>query len=131
MEAALRLAMAAAGLGLALAALWLGWMNRRSARWPSVVGVVVRSAADEFVYRFEVGGIAHEVGRVAYAARWPAPPVPRRLVERCPVGHRVTVFYDPACPSSAVIERGADSHTAALALAGATLASAVGPALAL
>ena len=138
MESALLSALSAAGLGLAFAALWLEWMNRRSARWPSVAGVVIRSAvrfdaggqcAVDFAYRFVVGGVTYEASRIAYAARWPAPPVLRSLVERCPVGQRVTVFYDPIRPSSAVIQRGADPQTSALALAGAAVALATWPAL--
>lgn len=118
--------------------LWLEWTNRRSARRPSVAGVVIRSAVRsdddgqcvvEFAYRFRLGGITHEASRIAYAARWPAPPVPLNLVEQFPVGHRVTVFYDPTRPSSAVIQRGTDPYTSALALAGAAVAFAAWPAL--
>jgi hypothetical protein len=123
-------AVTAAGLGLSGAALWLCWMDRRAARWPSVDGVVTRSRQPDtpleddrsidIAYRYRVAGVTYQCGRVAYGARWQGP---RETIERHPVGRRVTVFYDPASPERAVIEPGG-GQSAALAALGAALAVA-------
>jgi hypothetical protein len=136
MEPALGLAVVAVGLGAAVSALWLGWMNGRATHWPSVEGVVTRSALDaspagfgdmvaDFSYAYRVGGRDFECSRVAYASRCPSTAASRRLIARFPVGRRLTVFYDPASPSSAVLERRAEPAAPSLAVLGATIAFAV------
>src|SRR5262245_38871502 len=109
------LALAAFGLAAILLAGWSRAMNRKAAAWPEVGGEIVRSSLEydphdsdrdslTIVYRYSVGGIPFESSRASYSFR----PVSReRRLRDYPVGRKVTVFYDPADPGRAVLERGA------------------------
>lgn len=124
-------AVTAAGLGLGGAALWLCWMDRRAARWPSVQGVVIRAARPDapleddgsvdIAYRYRVAGVTYEGGRVAYCTRWHGS---HKTIERYPVGRRVTVFYDPENPGRALLDRRGGRSAGALAALGAAIAFA-------
>ena len=127
----LLLCIIAAGAGAVVAGVWLEWMNRRAAGWPSVEASVTCSerlpdpmrvgSTAEFQYRFTVNGDCFESSRVSFAVAWPSEEGLLRLVARFPVGQRLTAWYDPQHPSTAVIERPARSGGIGLAVAGAIL----------
>ena len=94
---------------------------KRSMSWPSVPGRVVHSSYREEVvknedteteyvpliqYEYQVGGEIHRGSRIAffsehYGSR-------EKALERLgafPAGHPVNVFYDPAKPGEAVLQR--------------------------
>jgi hypothetical protein len=119
--------------------LWLGALSRRVARWPVVQGVVTRSHVTcdpdtghcdvEFCYAFRVGAQLHQASRIAYAPCWPFARMAHDVLERYPAGCRVTVAYDPRCPTDAVIECYENHHVWSLAALGASVALAASPAV--
>lgn len=125
----LMLSIVAAGAGAVVAGAWLERMNRRAAGWPSIAAEVTRSerhpdplgmgSAAEFKYRFMVDGRCFESSRVSFVATWPSDANLLRPVARFPVGCRLTAWYDPKHPSTAVIERPSTSGGSWLVAAGA------------
>lgn len=95
---------------------------RRARRWPSVMGRIVSSAPGfaltrvdnremprneriaNISYAFEVAGRTYQGKRVTLAEKTAESEV-ADLLARYPVGKIVTVFYDPADPSNAVLDR--------------------------
>jgi hypothetical protein len=132
-------AVMAAGCALSVSGLWLCAMNRRTARWDVAEGVVTRShvACDpdtghcdvEFGYVFRVGTTLHHASRIAYAPCWPFARTPHDMLAQYPPGRRVTVTYNPQCPSDAVIERYEQHHAYTLAALGLSVALAASPAI--
>lgn len=95
---------------------------RRVRRWPSVMGRIVSSAPGfaltrtdnssmprneriaAIYYAFEVAGRTYQAKRVTLAEKTAESEV-AGLLAQYPAGKVVTVFYDPADPSNAVLER--------------------------
>lgn len=89
-------------------------------RWAPVTATVVESEAvwglsthgartawtwlPRFTYQYEVGGQVYRGGRIAFYRRCTGSSA-QGLVERHPTGSRVRVFYDPARPEEAVLDR--------------------------
>jgi hypothetical protein len=129
----------AVGCALSVSALWLYALNRRTASWPVTEGVVTRSrvACDpdtghcdvEFSYAFRVASTLHHASRIAYAPCWPFARTAHDMLAQYPVGRRVTVAYDPQCPTNAVIERYEHHQAYALAALGVSVALAASPAV--
>lgn len=128
-----------AGLALCGFGVWLGREGRRAASWPTTDGEVAYSEAVETPrwsgerklerrderpdvrYRYSVEGrhytgkgISMSTGLVPY---W-EDVLARRIVERYPVGSKVTVHYDPSDPRVAVLEPGASIESWLALLAG-------------
>jgi Protein of unknown function (DUF3592) len=91
---------------------------RRARRWPSTEGRVIASRVEArrsrpggdlsnqpFVqYEYVVGGRTYRGARVDVGERTPGSEL-EAVLARYPVGAAVTVFYDPADPSKALLER--------------------------
>lgn len=95
---------------------------RRARRWPSVVGRIESSAPGfvltrmdnremprnervaKILYTFEVAGKTYQGTRVTFAEKTAESEV-AELLTRYPAGKIVTVFYDPADPFNAVLDR--------------------------
>ncbi len=91
--------------------------------WPSVAGFVtaseiVQTDANEVVaakfgrgylpevsYRYNVRDRDYESGRITFSKGPPTVKRAEEAVERYPVGQEVEVFYDPANPAQAMLER--------------------------
>ncbi len=77
--------------------------------WPSVPGTVTSSRVQQkedesdavVTYSYAVNGKDYQGNRVGFFSRDTA----QQVVSRYPSGKQVEVFYDPANPSSAVLER--------------------------
>ena len=101
--------------------LWVFRMSRKSATWPSVVGTIVSSeivycaggGGDavqtyevKLAYEYSVGGTAYRCDRFGWrgdrSTSWKGHA--KRIAASYPVGHAVTVYYDPADPAQAVLE---------------------------
>jgi hypothetical protein len=100
--------------------------SRRKARaagaWPSTDGRVIEARVEQktlpgdrptirfaprIAYEYSVSGRAFRSTRVSFAETfWSiAPQSAQAMLARYPIGARVTVYYDPARPEEAVIER--------------------------
>lgn len=112
-----------------------------AAGWPSVPGTVlvstvqlrVGAAGPEggrsrayhpvVVYAYTVGGRPYQGQRIFFGdslgTGWPGPA--QRTAARFPVGATVPVYYDPANPAQAVLERRAPANWLLFAIAGAIL----------
>ena len=105
-----------AGLAVAAYGLTVLYHARRTAAWPSTPGVVTKSDvshgaqshATAVAYAYTVDGVPYrgaDIGRgIEFAST--TEDHARRRVARYPVGARVTVYYDPAAPATAVLEPG-------------------------
>ena len=114
------------GLLLGAVAGWIVFRSQRKARaartWPSTDGRIVESRVEEktlpgdrpntrfaprIVYEYSVDGRAYRSAHVSFGATfWSlAPQSARASLARYPTGARVTVYYDPARPEEAVLER--------------------------
>jgi len=113
-------------LALGIALLWLGLRLRKWAQrtlsWPQASGKIVESrvemqgVADDstvarIVYSYEVNGTPFKGSRLGGTGMQ----TPHMLVEKYPVGATVQVFFDPADPASAVLERSTGQGTVVLA----------------
>ena len=95
--------------------------------WAQTKGRVVTSKTEQFVagvdrisaprrnllrqrviYAYTVAGVGYSSDRVSFGARTASsmPGMEQAIVRRYPVGTAVTVYYDPANPSQAVLDRG-------------------------
>lgn len=98
----------------------------RSRNWPTVAGEIVVSKVTEressssdgstsFVYHAEIAysynaeGVKYSSGKVAFGD-YDSSSIShaQNIVNKYPVGKQVTVYYDPASPSTAVLEPGAN-----------------------
>jgi len=123
-------------LALGIAFLWLGLRLRKFAQrtlsWPQASGKIVESRADiqgvgddftkkaRIVYSYEVNGTPFNGSRLGGTGMQ----TPDMLVKKYPVGATVQVFFDPADPASAVLERGAGRETVLLAFGVINVAAA-------
>lgn len=121
-------------VGLGLVVLWFVVRNKAKASqsWPAAQGRVLSSELarirdtdgtfteqPRIVYEYAVAGTSFQSTRVSFggASNIGA----RKCVERYPAGATVQVFYDPAKPASAVLERKANKGIILLPLLGAFL----------
>lgn len=90
-------------------------------RWPAADGEVRSSSVlevrttgvrsrrryrPEILYAFVVGGIEYTgVRRTLFAVRYGGPDYPAKVVAQYPVGHPVTVYYDPGNPRESILIR--------------------------
>lgn len=85
--------------------LWTAWSARG---WPAAQGEVVesrlRGRAFDVRYRYAVDGAALESTRVHVGQFSGMEGYARAIASRYPAGAPVNVYYDPARPSSAVLE---------------------------
>ncbi len=122
-------------VGLLLCVVW--FMLRKKAQaslqWPSSRGRVISSDLNRrqdsdgnqteeahIVYEYLVGGATFQGKRIAFGGSGAGGA--RKSVERYPAGATVDVYYDPAKPSSAVLERSAGGSTFVLLLVGGVFA---------
>ena len=110
------------GLLLSLICLALIRMDLRSRKWPTVEGEITASRTEreatgwdrdhhmthawvpEIRYAYEVGGTqfhGRRIGNSVYSSSWRGGA--RRVAHRYPSGKVVTVHYDPADPTQAVL----------------------------
>ena len=104
---------------------WTAWSARG---WPAVQGEIVRSAlkgrAFDVRYHYAVDGQPFESHRVHVGQFSGLEGYARGIVSRHPAGSRVAVFYDPAHPSSAVLEHRMPWTSVLLTAMGLTLLAA-------
>lgn len=106
------------GLAIALGAAWLLERAAAPAEWPTTAGLVITSEVasgtdtdgtrlywPNVEYRYGVNDSTYVGTRVrAILTRTSSDGPARRVVARYPAGAAVTVFYDPADPSSALLD---------------------------
>jgi Protein of unknown function (DUF3592) len=129
----MRFALAAIGLLAVAVSFWLWRMNRKAASWPSVSGEIIASSLEQdphdagdsvsITYRFAVANRNFSSSQITYGARSNSAPAKERLVAAYPVGRKVTVYYDPRNPASAVLERQKSPSWLGLAAVGAIFAA--------
>ncbi len=109
---------------------YVGWKRVRNGRdsqsWTSVEGTIISSDIDRKVYRidtearsefayfpavhyrYRVGGVSYQSDRVSAEADIGRgrSGLATQIAARYPAGKRCRVYYDPADPSDAVLERG-------------------------
>lgn len=127
----IKLAVIACGLLLIGAAWWSATMNAKAADWPQTRGVIAlsehRQATDgdndsvRIEFEYEVAGQRHRGTTVSYAGVPAQSGEKAALVARYPVGREVTVYYDAADPSRAVLERAPSRAWMAAVLMGLVL----------
>ncbi|CAM3947058.1 DUF3592 domain-containing protein [Roseateles saccharophilus] len=127
----IKLAFIVCGLLLVGAAWWSATMNARAADWPDTRGVIVhsehRQAPDgdndsvRIEYDYQVAGQARRGSKVGYAGGPSQSADKAALVARYPVGLEVRVYYDPADPGRAVLERSPSRAWIAAVLMGVAL----------
>lgn len=111
-----------AGIGIAVAAYCEGLAGEASAGWPRAPGFVesasvveiptrVTSYHAEIRYRFTVQGRSYTGDRLSYNFKPSDKDGCARVVGRYPPGCQVQVSYDPADPSSNVLEPGTADGT--------------------
>ena len=69
------------------------------------------------VYEYVADGATHQANRISFGGT--SSVGGRKRVERYPAGSMVQVFYDPAKPTSAVLERGTGGAFVLLIVGGA------------
>ena len=129
----------ACGIGLTVKGGYDAYQAIRSYFWASTEGQVLSSTVTRvkrlndpasyyasISYEYEVGGTKFTGDRVFLGEYGTGSAGPmQEIVDRYPVGKRVTVYYDPQDPNKAVLERGARLASFGLLLIG-LLFSAVG-----
>lgn len=126
-----KLAFILCGLALMGAAWWSATMNAKAADWPDTRGVIAlsehRQATDgdndsvRIEFDYEVADQRHRGSTVSYVGLPAQSAEKAALVARYPVGREVKVYYDPADPGRAVLEREASRAWIAAALMGLVL----------
>lgn len=93
--------------------------NAAASTWPETTGTIITSEVDReygddsdatysagIVYTYEVNGKTYKGNRIAYASNAYSSAAQAQIVcDRFPVGAKVPVYYDPAKPNKAVLER--------------------------
>jgi hypothetical protein len=104
---------------------------RRAASWPSAQGRIVRSRTrsvhrqrsgeatkvanlPDIEYAFSVGGVEYRGHRIGIGEIAADSPEAQGVLERYKVGRTGPVFYNPANPQEAVLERGAPASPAVM-----------------
>ena len=115
------------------------WRAHEARSWPSTVGTVVYSQVEttrrggrrsdlrrdyyaNVGTQFSAGGAVDTTWRVGLTRGADRPEVARAVAARYPVGAQVTVFYDPARPWAAVLEREAQGVSPVRGAVGLALA---------
>jgi hypothetical protein len=133
-------------LGVGIFVLVWGFKNlkqaRASASWPSVSGMIVASDVEQtssgedseiryvprIRYEYKVDGTRYASGRISFGGRTlhKSPDSAQAELADYPVGKAVTVYHDPAVPSSSVLQPGV-SGSVYLVFAAGLLFILVGP----
>lgn len=114
------------GILLAAISLYFGSQQRASQSWPNVAGVVTNAYVEEYrdadqdpsyyarvVYQYEVEGQQYASQQInfgivrSYASQYQA----TQALKTYPLGKQVTVYYNPADPGNAVLDRSATRIT--------------------
>ena len=118
------------GFGLGAWGLWELWEAWSCRSWPAAEGQVTSSRMVSYrskgrtKYRGEVTYQYPAAGAAYYGSRWSTfdGHAPRSAVDEHPTGSAVTVYFDPAQPSYAVLSRDAGSGPWWILLAGVVVA---------
>jgi hypothetical protein len=136
-------------LALGALLLWQGWHRQQKVKasmsWPYVPGrvnaasvrqVVTRGDAETrdvtnyvpFVqYEYQVGAQIYQGNRLAFEEKgFGSHKKAFQLVQAFPAGHPVWVFYDPAAPQNAVLERKAHGNNLFLVVGAILVLAAIG-----
>jgi hypothetical protein len=128
--------------------LWQAWRRQQKVKasmsWPYVLGkvlaasvrqVVVRGDADtrdttnyvpSVQYEYQVGGQNYQGNRLAFQEKgYNSHKKAFKLVADFPVGGPVSVYFDPANPQNAVLERKAHGNNFILAVGGILVLAAI------
>lgn len=115
MPPVLSLLLGATGLFLIVVSVWLRWQSARVGEWPQTEGVILASAlvADphdagssfQLQYSYQVGGVSYTSERLTFNPTSDSVDAKAARLAAYPVGRQVTVYYDPARPERAVLER--------------------------
>ncbi len=131
----------AIGLGLLYYARGLSAKAQQSLSWPSTEGVIAHSAVllqmqqtsnsnntptykADVAYRYKVRGSDYSSDRITLADFSSSGGRAQSIVNRYPDGAPVSVYYNPADPSDAVLERGGTSGIGVLYIIGGFFAAA-------
>ncbi|MFN2145679.1 MAG: DUF3592 domain-containing protein [Anaerolineales bacterium] len=121
------------GLLLAAVSLYFGAQQRTSLDWPAVAGVVVNSYVEEYrdadqspsyyarvVFQYTVEEEVYASQQVSFGIvkSYASQNGAAKALQAYPVGKMVSVYYDPADPTNAVLERGTSQITPFLWLGG-------------
>lgn len=136
------------GLGLFL----LGWFQFRRARasrsWPAVTGRIVDAKVESetsqgdsenpdstsffpaIQYEYQVGAQAYRASRIAFDRKsYPKPQLASQALQAFPAGAEVLVYYDPAKPGDAVLQRTNSTGTVLMAVGGLIVVLGIAAAL--
>ena len=128
--------------------LWLGWRRQQKVKasmsWPYVVGKVVAASVRQVVergdaqtrdvtnyvplvqYDYQVGGQNYQGNRLAFQEKaYSSQKKAFHLVAAFPAGNPVSVYYDPANPQNAVLERQAHGNNILLVVGGILVLAAI------
>lgn len=128
--------------------LWLGWRGQQKVKasmsWPYVLGKVVAASVRQVVergdadtrdtthyvpfvqYEYQVGGQNYQGNRLAFQEKgYNSHKKAFNLVAAFPVGGPVSVFFDPANPQNAVLERKAHGNNVLLVVGGILVLAAI------
>ena len=128
--------------------LWLGWRGQQkmkaSMAWPYVLGKVVAASVRQVVergdaqtrditnyvpfvqYEYQVGGQNYQGNRLAFQEKgYNSHKKAFKLVAAYPAGNPVSVYYDPANPQNAVLERKAHGNNILLVVGGILVLAAI------
>lgn len=121
------------GLLLVAVSLYFGGQQRASQRWPSVPGVVTSAFVEEYrdaeqspsyyarvVYQYQVEDDLYASQQVSFGITksYASQNGAGQALKAYPIGKEVTVYYDPADPSNAVLDRSTTRVTPFLWLGG-------------
>ena len=128
--------------------LWLGWRRQQKVKasmsWPYVLGKVVAASVRQVVergdaqtrditnyvpfvqYEYQVGGQNYQGNRLAFQEKgYTSHKKAFKLVADFPVGGPVSVYFDPANPQNAVLERKAHGNNFPLVVGGILVLAAI------
>ncbi len=110
-----------AGAALVGLGLWLRARSRACLAWPSVDGQVIESRIDDahlemtkpiLRYRYAVAGREHVGFRASFSGYGVSRAAMEALIRPYPLGATVRVYYNPADPALAVLDRTTESDWA-------------------
>lgn len=106
------------GLGAVGAGVWMAVKSFRSEHWPVTEGAILtaemkshfgkhgRTYSPEVTYSYQVAGRQYEGGKLAFGQMSSSSGYAHGILNRYPVGKKVSVHYSPADPEEAVLETG-------------------------
>lgn len=106
--------------------IWTAIKSIRATHWPVAEGVVQASTmkrhtsngshggdtfSPEVSYTFQANGASFTGNKISFGQMSSSTDYAQRILDRYPVGKKVSVYYDPANPSEAVLETGIHGGT--------------------